>query len=187
MNETEREIETMESDQTAPETIDAIEEVGAAQEASPRLVNVAEAIRYRKRAQAAEKELEQVRQSLAQSQQQSEEIQARLEQVERRAAIDARLMEVGAADLQAARLLVESALGGEQSSDVEAAIEEVQRERPHLFRFGSHRALAGAMGPTVPAADHGSRNIQRAAAVARRSGHNADVMHYMTLRRSASR
>ncbi|MCC6908261.1 MAG: hypothetical protein IT430_10005 [Phycisphaerales bacterium] len=161
-------------------------EANDAETPSPRLVNVAEAIRYRKRAQAAEKELEQLRTQLNESQQEAQAVQDRLAEVERRAAIDAQLAEAGAADLQAAHLLVEAALSEDAGLEVAAAVQAVRRQRPQLFRAAG-AAAGSAMGPAVHAADHGSRDIQRAANIARRSGHNADVMHYMNLRRSAPR
>ena len=155
--------------------------------AGPRLVNVAEAIHYRKRAQAAEQELTELRTRLDEAQRQSQAMQQRLEQAERRAAIDAQLIEAGAADMQAARLLVEANLIKADDTDVNAAIESVRRERPQLFRSAVRSAATAAMGLAVHAADQGRRDIRRAAAIARASGHNADVMHYMNLRRSAPR
>ncbi len=185
MNESERELESME-EPAAATTHETTEEPAAAPEASPHLVNVAEAIRYRKRAQAAEKELAELRTQLEETQEQSRAVQDRLAEVERRAAIDAQLVEAGVADLQAARLLVEAAMSETEGVEIDEVVEAVRRERPQLFRSTTSHATA-AMGPAVHAADHGSRDIQRAANAARRSGHNADVMHYMNLRRSAPR
>lgn len=156
-------------------------------EPATRLVSVSEAIRYRKRAQAAERDLAQTRARLEEATRQAQAAQQRLAQVERRAAIDAGLVESGATDLEAARLLVESALN-EGEADVAAAIENVRRRRPQMFRT-NHSAPrhTAAMGPAVRTTPETGRDLDRAAIAARRSGHNADVMHYMNLRRSAPR
>ena len=192
MNEVEHEIETPESEpqaQAAHEADGAIEVEHAAEATpelvGPRLVNVAEAIRYRKRAQAAEQELAELRGRLDEAQKQSDEMQHRLADAERRVAIDAELLEAGVADMQAARLLVEASLSETEEADVSAAVHSVRHERPQLFRSAARSAATAAMGAAVHAADQGSRDIRRAAAIARASGHNADVMHYMNLRRSA--
>ncbi len=193
MNEVEHANEPLESAQAqaALEVGDASEVEHPAEAApelvGPRLVNVAEAIRYRKRAQAAEQELTELRTRLDEAQRQSQAMQQRLGEVERRAAIEAQLVEAGATDMQATRLLVEARLGETQETDVNAAVESVRRERPQMFRSAMRRTAAEAMGPAVHAADQGSRDIRRAAAIARASGHNADVMHYMNLRRRAPR
>lgn len=194
MNQVEHEVEALESEPQAPaahEGRDASEVERAAEAApelvGPRLVNVAEAIRYRKRAQAAEQELTELRGRLDEAQCESQAMQQRLADAERRVAIDAQLLDAGAADVQAARLLVEANLGEMQDADVGAAVESVRRARPHLFRSAARPAATAAMGAAVHAADQGSRDIRRAASVARASGHNADVMHYMNLRRSAPR
>ena len=185
MNDVQHEVDSLEAEAGASDASASAPESSAAEAASPHLVNVAEAIRYRKRAQAAEKELAELRTQLQESQQQSQNVRDRLTQVERRAAIDAQLAEAGAADLQAARLLVNAALGEDDGMEIAAAIQAVRRQRPQLFRAAA--AVATSMGPAVHAVDHGSRDIHRAANIARRSGHNADVMHYMNLRRSAPR
>lgn len=156
-------------------------------EPATRLVSVNEAIRYRKRAQAAERDLAETRARLEEATREAQAVQQRLAQSERRAAIDAGLVESGATDLEAARLLVEASLN-EGEADVAAAIENVRRQRPQMFRT-NHSAPrhTAAMGPAVRSAPQGERDIDRAARAARRSGHNADVMHYMNLRRSAPR
>lgn len=152
-----------------------------------RLVSVSEAIRYRKRAQAAERDLAETRARLEEATREAQAAQQRLALAERRAAIDAGLVGLGATDLEAARLLVEASLN-EGEADVAAAIESVRRRRPQMFR-ANHSAPrhTAAMGPAVRSAPQGERDIDRAARAARRSGHNADVMHYMNLRRSAPR
>ncbi|MCL4197774.1 MAG: hypothetical protein KJZ69_09815 [Phycisphaerales bacterium] len=175
------------SSDAAPAESEASSPANEVRETGERLVSVSEAIRYRKRAQAAERELAETRARLEEATREAQAAQQRLAQVERRAAIEAGLVESGATDLEAARLLVESALN-EGEADVAAAIENVRRRRPQMFRT-NHSAPrhTAAMGPAVQPAVQGERDLDRAAIAARRSGHNADVMHYMNLRRSAPR
>jgi len=188
------EVEQVEATDVTPAESEAPAEPGAPAETSEaiegppvRMANVAEAIRYRKRAQAAERELAETRARLDEATREAEAAQQRLAQVERGAAIDRGLADAGVADLEAARLLVDAALS-DSEADVAAAIEAVQRDRPQLFRVvRSGPGPTAAMGPAVRTSPQGSREIERAASAARHTGHNADVMHYMNLRRSASR
>ncbi len=191
MNETTEliEVEQVDAADAAPAESEASSEGASetAQEPVPRLVNVNEAIRYRKRAQAAERDLAETRARLEEAKREAQAVLQRLAQSERRAAIDAGLVESGATDLEAARLLVEASLN-EGEADVAAAIENVRRQRPQMFRT-NHSAPrhTAAMGPAVRTAPETGRDIEHAARAAKRSGHNADVMHYMNLRRSAPR
>lgn len=175
------------ADGTPAEPEASSKESQAAPEQAARLVSVSEAIRYRKRAQAAERELAETKERLDEVTRQAQTAQQRLAQSDRRAAIDRGLIESGAADLEAARLLVEAALN-EGEADVAGAIEGVRRQQPQMFRTISQGLnRTAAMGPAVRHAPESGRDLDRAARAARRSGHNADVMHYMNLRRSAPR
>lgn len=180
-------VDAAPSNDAAPAESEASSPANEVPETGDRLVSVSEAIRYRKRAQAAERELAETKTRLDEATRQTQAAQQRLAQVERRAAIDRGLIESGATDLEAARLLVEAALT-DSETDVAGAIDVVRRQRPQMFR-ATHAAPphTAAMGPAVHPAPEGGRDIDRAARAARRSGHNADVMHYMNLRRSAPR
>lgn len=153
----------------------------------PTLVPVAEAIRYRKRAQAAEQQLHETQQRLQTLQSQLAEAQASASRLERRQRIDALLIDAGAIDLDAARTLAEHALGqssggdgGDNAPDPAAVIAEMQRRRPYLFRRATH-AGNGLMSPRLEDASP----LEAAAERAAETGDRRDLLAYLRLRRRA--
>lgn len=143
-------------------------------------VPVSEAIRYRKRAQAAEQELGEVRAQMQTLQHQLAESRQTLDHLERRQRIDALLAESEAIDLDAARLLTERAVQEMDEPDVKAAVDDLKRHKPYLFRRRAsqgHGAMAPQVGePDAPVAEE----LAHRAAV---SGHRRDLLRYLRLRR----
>jgi hypothetical protein len=108
-----------------------------------------------------------------------------LDSVERRHAIDLALLEAEAVDLETARLLTELAVGRMASPDVGAAVSEVRRSKPFLFRApagrGTAREPGAAMGPrgVVGAVDRAGAAAEDAAA----SGDRVALLRYLRARR----
>jgi TolA-binding protein len=149
-------------------------------DAAERLVPVSEAIRYRRRAQQAEQQFEQMQRELEQTRQRLAETDAQVMRLERRQRIDQLLAESDTIDMQAARLLTESAIEAMDEPDVESAVEELRRRKPYLF---GRATLAGAatMGAEgVIEADAVSTAQQEAVT----SGHRRDLLRYLRLRRT---
>lgn len=149
-------------------------------ESAERLVPVSEAIRYRRRAQQAEQQFEQMQRDLEQTRRQLAEADALVTRLERRQRIDQLLAESDTIDMQAARLLTESAIEALDEPDVEAAVADLRRHKPYLFGRAS---LAGA--PTMGADGMTEADVvstaQREAAT---SGHRRDLLRYLRLRRA---
>lgn len=98
-------------------------------------------------------------------------------QLERRAQIDALLRESEAIDLEAARLLTEVAVASMAEPDVQAAVSDLRRRRPYLFRNRGPGALAmSAQANDDPADDAGQRAAQ--------TGSRRDLLRYLRLRRT---
>jgi len=172
-----------EAQQDAPQPADqskASETIVA--EATEHLVPVSEAKRYRKRAQAAEATLEEIKAQLTQNEEQIRKSEALIESLERRIAIDELLVECDAVDLDAARLLVEQSLADGNAEDATSAIAELQRSKPMLFRPRRSEAAALAARDTNGHALHRDQLI-RAGSVASATGHRHDVLRYLRLRR----
>lgn len=177
-------------DAQAADAAREVNESGSAQtvvderpESADRLVPVSEAIRYRRRAQQAEQQFEQMRRELEQTRQRLAETDAQVTRLERRQRIDQLLAESDTIDMQAARLLTESAIEAMDEPDVEAAVADLRRHKPYLFGRSS---LAGAptMGTDgVIEADVVSTAQQEATT----SGHRRDLLRYLRLRRAGQR
>ena len=168
------EAEDRTSDAEAPEAPDDAAEAG-----SEKLVPVGESIRYRRRAQAAEQKLHALQQHFDELQQDLARTRGDLESVERRQRIDQLLIESEAIDLEAARLLTESALEQMDDADVAEAVEELRSRKPYLFRRRGS-ALGGGMSPRPR---HGNGQLDDAASCAATSGDRRDLLRYLRLRR----
>jgi len=143
--------------------------------------SVTESIRYRRRAQAAERELEQLKSAYEQVRQSLDETKQTLEAVERRRRVDELLIDSETIDLEAARLLTEAAIEAMDEPDVEAAVSELRRRRPYLFRR-SERSGGGAMSGKSRGANGGS-GLDEAARAAVGSGDRRDLLRYLRMRR----
>lgn len=127
-----------------------------------RLVPVSEAKKYRKRAQAAEKILADLKAELGER--------------------DKKLQEAGAIDLETATLLTEMALVETDDPDVEQTVSDLRRRKPFLFRSNTRGAVV--LGPKIdndrsPAADV----LERAAVEAHTTGSRSALLRYLRLRR----
>ena len=153
----------------------------AAQAQAPdKLVPVSEAIRYRKRAQTAEQQLEQINEELRVMSAQLKEANQAVAGLERRQKVDALLMESDAIDLEAARLLTEQAVLTMDEPDIELAVEDLRRHKPYLFRR-RRDPDDSAMAPSLHPDGHDP--AEQAAEQAARTGDRRDLLRYLRLRR----
>lgn len=175
---------SQEEAQPSPEPADRFEE-GATEtaEAAERMVPVSEAKRYRKRAQAAEATLEELKAQLAENQEQIRRSEVLIESLQRRQEMDEILVEHDAVDLETARLLVEQAIAEGDAEDVASAVAELQQRKPVLFR--PRKAVqATAQAPReINGRTLRQESLERAASAASETGERRDVMRYLRLRR----
>ncbi|MFN0131220.1 MAG: hypothetical protein ACKVW3_01605 [Phycisphaerales bacterium] len=100
---------------------------------------------------------------------------------ELRRAIDRELYLAGAIDIASAAMLTEAAVSGLSAPDAAAAVRELRRRRPGLFR--APPAPGGAsMGP---ASGPGDSDADRAKAAASASGDRKALLQYLRARRTA--
>ncbi len=126
-----------ESAQMGEPAVQSSEKLSVA-DADPKLVPVSEAIRYRKRAQAAEETVAELRQQLEVVEGDLRETSNRMANAEQSQTIDRGLVEAGVVDFESARLLVGEAMGADPDHrDVTRVIAEVRERKPHLFRVES--------------------------------------------------
>jgi len=145
-----------------------------------RLVPVAEAIRYRKRAQAAEQQLTGLQEQLQSAQQRCEQAEEAISSLERRQRIDALLAEADTIDIDAARLLTEAAVQSMDEPDVAEAVDDLRRHKPYLFRAEGGETGGLALAPRIEGFDD---PLAQAAEQAQHSGDRRDLLRYLRLRR----
>jgi uncharacterized protein YhaN len=156
---------------------------------SSHLVPVSEAIRYRKRAQAAEQQVEQLTERLREREREQEEIKTRLDEALLETELTHHLAEAGAIDVEAALLLVQRKLKASngKEKDSKRLIEILRNDKPYLFSNAVSEVCATLAGPTAGVRSHSSGRaniLSRAAQQARNSGNRQDMQEYLRLRRS---
>lgn len=145
-----------------------------------RFVPVNEAIRYRKRAQAAEQQIASIQQQLDQAQQRYEEAEQAIESLERRQRIDELLAEADTVDMEAARLLTEVAVQSMDEPDLAEAVDDLRRHKPYLFHREGRGVGGLALAPRLEGVDD---PLAQAAEQAQHSGDRRDLLRYLRLRR----
>ena len=149
---------------------------------------VAEARRYRKRAQVAEKSLEELKINLAEREKTIGQQKQAIDDLQRRQTIDQALIEADSIDLETTRVLIETSLSEidqPKESDVAHAVQEIRRRKPFLFRGGmrSGKAGVGALSANGVQSTPEVTSLERAATHAVNTGKRADLLRYLRLRR----
>ncbi len=144
-------------------------------------VPVSEVKRYRKRAQAAETILADLKGELQDKDAALSEQQDLISNLQRQRGIDELLTEAGAIDLETTRLLTELSISEVTEPDIVQAVEELRRSKPFLFRRTDRGT--GAMSPRAAGVSREEDNLQTAAVDACVSGNRRDLLHYLRLRR----
>jgi len=150
-----------------------------------KLVPVAESIRYRKRAQSAEKKNEALSEELAAAQEKVAQMAEQLSVMEVEQHLTHQLAAAGAVDLDAAVLLAKAKVEGETDADVDGVIEQLKKEKQYLFAGSGGKVLTAER--TAPAKDrihNGQTVLERAAKTAARTGNRTDLHEYLRLRRN---
>jgi len=151
-------------------------------ESDEKVVPVSEAIRYRRRAQQAEKELAEARQELEENRRRSEDMVRRVEQLEKDQELRRAVVGAGAKDIETAALVVKSRLEKIEGLGVSEAIEQVRKEKGYLFE---RQPAAEGLGKTLGARQKasGQGGLENAAKKAAQSGTRADMLEYLRARR----
>lgn len=174
----------------------------------PKLVDVRESIRYRRRAQEAEQrcadleaELQELRlaqdgqaqsleATLDQERRQREQAELHVQQLQTERQIERELIRAGTCDPETALLLVRERLSaaGDEVVNVPELVGKLLEEKPHLKT--SHREPVPPIGRTSqgvrPGESNGPTRLRKLAAEARDSGQRNDLVQYMRARRTAA-
>ncbi|MCC6660860.1 MAG: hypothetical protein IT437_08240 [Phycisphaerales bacterium] len=133
---------------------------------------------WRARAAEAERRITEMEAQLAAAARDTERARAALDAAERRRQIDRELTASETVDLETAALLTEAAVAAMSAPDVAAAVADLRRRKPFLFRT-PHRA--GAMSGAVRS--HADP-LGDAATEARATGDRAALLRYLRMKRA---
>ena len=142
------------------------------------LVPVGEAIKYRKRAQAAEQQVESLSEQLG-------EAQSQLATVGLEGELTRQLVAAGAVDLEVALLLVKQQCDSsdEAGRDVGAVVEQLRQKRPSLFATANDVLAQPTAGVRRTNQGPGVR-LEQMAQRANQTQSRKDMQEYLRLRRS---
>jgi uncharacterized protein YhaN len=149
-----------------------------------KLVPVGESIRYRKRAQSAEKKAEALAEQLAAANQKMIEISQELDGLQLEQKLTRKLAAAGAMDLEAAVLVAKARMQGKSEADVEGCVERLKREKQYLFGVAVGTAAAKRTAGVKDRVSQSQAVLERAAKRAVRTGSRADLQEYLRLRRN---
>ena len=149
-----------------------------------RLVPVAESIRYRKRAQSAEKKIEALTEQLAQAKSQTTELSTQLSDIQTEQKLMRQLAAAGAVDLETAVLIARARMQDKNDADVTGVIEQLKKEKQYLFASNNHGAAPTKTAGARDRVTNSQTLLERAAKKAATTGNRTDLHEYLKLRRN---
>lgn len=149
-----------------------------------KLVPVAESIRYRKRAQSAEKKAEVLSEQLAQAKSQMTKMSEQLGDIQTEQKLMRRLAAAGAVDVETAVLLAKARLNGGQEADFESVVEQLKKEKQYLFAGDSSTLKITKTAGARQRVTSSQATLERAAKKAATTGNRTDLQEYLKLRRN---
>jgi len=149
-----------------------------------KLVPVSESIRYRKRAQSAEKKAIMLEDELAKVRSESERLSEDLGKLRIDHKLIRKLVSAGVSDLESAVLLAKKRLETNDEADLDSVVDELKQEKRHLFaQVDLPAALEKTAGVKGKTAGRYS-TLERAASRAAATGSRADLQEYLKVRRN---
>ncbi len=155
------------------------------QQRSERLVDVSEAIRYRKRAQSAEQKSQELEQELAESRTEVERLNKSLSQMTIERQLIDKLVSAGVRDLEAAVIIGRARFEEDKKATATDVVEQLRKEKSYLFSDSSSSAMVSAKTSGVKDRLSGATGtLERTAKKAVKSGSRADLQEYLRARRN---
>ena len=149
-----------------------------------KLVPVAESIRYRKRAQSAEKKVETLAEQLMEAKMQATKITEQLSNIQLEQKLTRRLAAAGAVDLETAVLIAKARMGSSDKADLDGVIEQLKKEKQYLFGGSNGVVTAQRTAGAKDRMQNSQTILERAAKKAAATGNRTDLQEYLKLRRN---
>ena len=149
-----------------------------------RLVPVVESIRYRKRAQAAEKKIESLAEELSKTKTEVKQAVEQLNEIRQEKNLSSKLSAAGVVDLETAILVAKTRMKHEPEIEVEQVIDNLRKEKGYLFL--ETQIVMPSPSRTSGVKDGVIENrgvLDRAAKRASTTGNRVDLHEYMQLRK----
>jgi uncharacterized protein YhaN len=151
---------------------------------SVKLVPVAESIRYRKRAQSAEKKIEELTEQLEQAQRKSTEMAGQLENIRTEQKLTQKLIAAGSIDVESALLVATERMKNQEQANVDEVVEQLRKDKQFLFRDSGDIVTAEKTAGAKERSGNVYTILARAAQKAATTGSRKDLQEYLKLRRN---
>lgn len=148
-----------------------------------KLVPVSEAIRYRKRAQTAEKQVSELNEQLHKSREQNEQLSGQFEAVKFEQELTGKLTAAGVNDLEAAILLAKARVDTSEDGDIDSVVEQLKKEKGYLFSDIKEPVAASRTSGVREKTTTRHTLLAKAAEKAAATGNRTDVQEYLKARR----
>jgi site-specific recombinase len=165
--------------------IDAETNGSEEREQSGKLVDVSEAIRYRKRAQSAEQRQTILQQELAENKAEVERLSSSLSQMTIERQLIDKLVSAGVRDLEAAVIIGKARLDSDKKAAPADVVEQLKKEKSYLFSENNSSAVVSSKTSGVKDRLSGTTGVlERTAKKAAKSGSRTDLQEYLRARRN---
>jgi hypothetical protein len=151
---------------------------------SAKLVPVAESIRYRKRAQSAEKQVQTLTEELAEAKSQATQLSEQLKTVQVEQELVQKLAAAGAVDLESAILIAKARIDDADNADLDSVIEQLKRQKQYLFGSSKEKVASKKTASAKDRLASGQTVLEKAANKAATTGNRRDLQEYLKLRRN---
>ena len=148
-----------------------------------KVVPVTESIRYRRRAQSAEKRAQDLAEQLTQANEKIAQMSEDLDSLQLDQKLARKLMTAGAIDLEGAVLIAKTRLQNQAEIDIDSCVEQLKNEKHYLFGAVPDTAAPRKTAAVKDRVTPGQTTLERAAVRAARTRHRADLLEYLKLRR----
>jgi len=149
-----------------------------------KLVPVSESIRYRKRAQSAEKKIESLAEQLAEAKAEAKKTAEQLKSIQVEQKLVCELTAAGAVDLETAVLIAKARMEGEDEADIDSVIRQLKKEKQYLFGGVGRTVKATKTAGAKERTESNQTVLERAAKKAATTGSRTDLQEYLKLRRN---
>ena len=150
-----------------------------------KLVPVAESIRYRKRAQSAEKRNEILAEQLNQAESKAKKVAEQLSEIQLEKSLTHKLAAAGVVDLETAVLITKTRMEDSNEAGLDGVIEQLKKEKQYLFRNDNNEVTAAQRTSGAKDRETGNQAVlERAAKTASTTGNRTDLQEYLKLRRN---
>ena len=149
-----------------------------------KLVPLSETIRYRKRAQSAERKIEDLAGQLAETKAETKAMADQLECVQVEQQLIHKLAAAGTVDLETALLIAKTRMKGESEADIDSVIKQLRKEKQYLFLAPSGIVTAKKTAGAKERIEGSQTVLEKAAKRAATTGSRIDLQEYLKLRRN---